>query len=354
MRVLVVIGTRPEAIKLHPFIKYAKNHMNVDILMTMQQRMSLDYMKEKGHELLWDEKSLKNIDFASYDTSYLLAEFIKHITNQLKQRLYDFIIVQGDTTSTLAGALAGMYADVPVVHIEAGLRSYNYKSPFPEEYHRCLVSKIARYHFAPTKQAYDVLCDEEVSGCVYEVGNTGIDSLMELMDDKGCSSDGYVLVTLHRAENRKHLSHIFKALNKLTDDGIQIKVVTHPHPDAREAAKELSNRVDIYEPLNQEDFVELLRKATTVVTDSGGVIEEAVTLGKPLVIMRSAIERTEAWDSNAPVRLVVPTQTGMMRSFVLDDIQKNKVYPQCSVFGNGKASQEIVSHLLDIYETNMV
>lgn len=357
MRLLVVVGTRPEAIKLAPVIKYALNEGSyVRVFATEQQEMAHQHLIDAG--VPNENIQYSSLSPTSFNTDEMLGDILYNIGIHIRNNDYDYVIVQGDTTSALAGALAGFYNKVPVVHIEAGLRSYKLSSPFPEEGHRCLISEIATFHMAPTQMAYDNLVEENVRGSIYLVGNTGIDNLVDTIEKHNIVKrdvNDYILVTLHRRENRELVEALYRQLDILDKLSYDVRIIVHPHPVIQEAAKCIQH-AKTYQALDQKEFLDLMVNARLVITDSGGVIEEAVTLGKPLIILRNSCERTEAFDGNSPVSIVNPNvKRNNLLSVIKDNMNDDEYpYPVSNVFGDGTSSEQIYNILLDNYTLKVV
>lgn len=318
--VLIVFGTRPEAIKMAPVVHALKklSTINTLVCVTAQHRQMLDQVLS-----LFDIKPDidLNIMQPSQDLADVTSRALLGIRDSLRQFKPDAILVHGDTTTALAGALAGFYAGIPVGHVEAGLRTHNIHAPFPEEFNRQVISKIARWNFAPTEGSKTNLLEEKTdAGLIYVTGNTVIDALLwtltrleglsssnsaaiELLDQKlpfNWRSQRFVLMTGHRRENfGSGFIHICEAVAALAKKNQDLHVVypVHLNPNVREPVMSrlgsLSN-VHLLEPLEYEPFALLLKHCYFVLTDSGGIQEEAPSLGKPVLVMRETTERPEA------------------------------------------------------------
>ena len=305
MNVCFVFGTRPESVKLFPVaLELIKRGHAVSVIDTMQQSGAvasffLKYVEGVNYFQLPDPKINK----------YLSSQFQAQITSleeYIGENCFDLCLVHGDTNSTLLGALAGFYAKIPVIHVEAGLRSQNIYSPFPEEMNRLLVSKLATYHAAPTDLCRDALMAEGVSGVnIVVTGNTVIDAVSyiktaDLTDSELDQSMTHILVMCHRRENRDRALRILcEEIANAGDPNTIFHVMMHPNPIVSNIfSKELSNKasVNFIEPLDYDEFILLVDQVDGVITDSGGVQEEVTYLSKPTVIFRHETERPEVLD----------------------------------------------------------
>lgn len=312
-KVLFVFGTRPEAIKLAPLVSLMQSSQQLKpvVCLTAQHREMLDQVVELfqlpvDHDL--------DIMQANQTLAGLTSRLIERLDRVIHDEKPAAVVVQGDTTSTFCGALAAFYNQVPVAHVEAGLRTGNLREPFPEEMNRVLVTRLARWHFAPTQKNADHLRKEQVPEAQLHItGNTVIDALLRVsaaIDVGDCSPatrelvDGlpsdYVLVTGHRRESfGAGFENICQALRRLAEanPGLDIIYPVHLNPNVREPVNRLLGQlpnVRLIEPAAYEPFVALMQHARFIITDSGGVQEEAPSLGKPVLVMRNTTERTEA------------------------------------------------------------
>lgn len=372
LRIAVVIGTRPEAIKLAPILLAARrspSRFEVRVIRTGQHRELVDrVMREFGLE------ADVHLDLMrpSQGLSYLLGAAVSGLAEVFARDRPDWVLVQGDTTTTLAGALAAFHERIRVGHVEAGLRTGNRQSPFPEETNRTLVARLADLHFAPTDGARRHLMDEGIDAAsIVVTGNTVVDALHHALACPPSASAvaahrpattvhvahrptaRYVLVTTHRRENRgAALDAICDAVLALTtrDDGLVAWLPMHPSPVVRAplvARLGGHPRVHLTEPLDYIPFVQALHGAALVLTDSGGVQEECATLGKPVLVLRATTERPEAIDAGVAVlvgcdaALIVATA-----SRLLDDPQARRAMERPSdAFGHGGASEQILEAL---------
>lgn len=301
--VICVIGTRPEAIKMAPVVRalYSDQRFRCVVVATAQHRGLLDQMLERFRidvdhdlDLMTDGQSPPE----------LIAKMLPRIDAVLASERADIVIAQGDTTTVFVAALAAYHRRLPFGHVEAGLRTYDLSHPFPEEGYRQMISRIARWHFAPTEASAAALKAEGVpAGHVHVTGNTCIDALMQTvasLPPVGDSEGRMVLLTAHRRENfGLRLRSIFSAIRTLAERYPDVRFIypVHPNPNVREIAYALldgSPRIALVDPLDYFDFVSLMQRATLILTDSGGVQEEAPALGKPVLVLRDTTERPEA------------------------------------------------------------
>lgn len=378
MRLLIVLGTRPEAIKLAPLVLAARRCKNIDVILcnTGQHRE----MSAKVLELF---ELVPDIDLDIMSDQQTLTDITVNILERLQPHLLrlkpDWLIVQGDTTTTFASSLAAFYQKVPVAHVEAGLRTGNIYAPWPEEMNRRLVSEIATLHFPPTSAAADNLHREGLAeGSILVTGNTGIDALKwlvaRLADDTllrdrahvaqeaagvpgsatGCTRP-YVLITGHRRESfGAGFEAICDAIGELADRFSDHDFIysVHPNPKVREtvfAKLGTGSHPNIYlvQPLEYLPFVDLMSRATLILTDSGGIQEEAPSLGKRVVVLRDVTERMEGLETGL-IRLA-GTDRCKIVSFVEDALSEQWRVPTkgCDIYGDGGASERIIKRLME-------
>ncbi|MGE4483486.1 MAG: non-hydrolyzing UDP-N-acetylglucosamine 2-epimerase [Oscillospiraceae bacterium] len=305
-KIMVVFGTRPEAIKMCPLVKELKARPNVQIIVcvTGQHREMLRQVLD-----VFDVEPDFNLDIMRegqtlFDVTVNVLSGMKKIMEDTKP---DVVLVHGDTSTTFASALAAFYLQIPVGHVEAGLRTYDIFSPYPEEYNRQAVGIVAQYNFAPTDTArQNLLREGKKPGTIYVTGNTAIDALKttvrkdfthpELDWAKGSR---LIMLTAHRRENLGDpMRHIFRAIRRVTEEFPDIKVLypIHMNPLVREAANEVlggCGRIKLIEPLEVLSFHNFLARSYLILTDSGGIQEEAPSLGKPVLVLRDTTERPE-------------------------------------------------------------
>lgn len=360
MKILFIFGTRPEAIKTAPVIKKFKedNLFDVKVCVTAQHRQMLDQVLN-----LFDIKPDFDLDLMkpNQDLYDITSKVLLGLRDIYKNYKPDLVFVHGDTTTTLGASLASFYQKIPVAHVEAGLRTYNIYSPFPEEINRQLASRIAKYHFAPTETAKKNLLKEGIdSSKIFVTGNTVIDALLEVAGKskkKDIKIDGYkiterriILVTGHRRENfGGGFLNICEALKKIALEHSDVDIVypVHLNPNVQKPVFELLSGIsNIYliSPLDYEPFVYLMSKSYIVLTDSGGIQEEAPSLGKPVLVMRDTTERPEAIEAGT-VKLVGTDKNVIIRS-VNELLNNQKMYnlmaQSHNPYGDGQACQRIV------------
>lgn len=366
MKILICFGTRPEAIKLAPVVKEFKRRdaFDVRICVTSQHREMLDQVLEI-FEITPDYDL--NLMMPGQSLESLTAKVIESMSSVLEKEKPDYIVVQGDTTTTFAAALAAFYKKVSVVHVEAGLRTYQKFSPFPEELNRQMTTRLTDWHFAPTERAREALLKENVpSDQVFTVGNTVIDALFtvveraRVLDMKFCKQFGMVdfnkrllLITGHRRENFgqgfENVCNAIKIISKANPD-LEIVYPVHLNPHVQEPVKkilsELSN-VHLIPPQDYLTFLWLLDRSFIVLTDSGGVQEEAPSLGKPVLVTRDTTERGEAID--AGVARLVGTNQDLIVHWVQRLLDENSLYQKMSKaqnpYGDGKSAERIADVL---------
>ena len=363
-KVMIVFGTRPEAIKMCPLVKELKNRKNIEtiVCVTGQHREMLDQVLEVFDVVPDFDLDIMKNEQTLFDVTHNILSKMKNILEKVKP---DVVLVHGDTTTTFVTSLAAFYLQIPVGHVEAGLRTYNINSPFPEEFNRQATGIIAKYHFAPTNMAKENLLKEgKNEKNIYVTGNTAIDALKttvkedyqhEVFDWIG--EDKLIMLTAHRRENLgKPLENMFKAIKKIVDKYEDIKVIypIHMNPLVRNMANEIlgnHERIKIIEPLDVIDFHNFLNKSYLILTDSGGIQEEAPSLGKPVLVMRDTTERPEGVKSGT-LRLVGTNEDTIYANFkeLIDDEEVYKSMSNASnPYGDGFASKRIA----DILENNL-
>ncbi len=371
IKVMTVFGTRPEAIKMAPVVlelaKYPDKITPV-VAVTAQHRDMLDQVLN-----LFDIKPDHDLDImAAGQTLFdITTKAMMGLDKVLTEEKPDIVLVHGDTTTTFAGALAAYYHQIPVGHVEAGLRTHNKYSPFPEEMNRKLTGSIADMHFAPTETAEANLLREatEVEN-IFVTGNTVIDALHhtvrddyeftdELLKDIDMDGKRIILVTTHRRENLgEPMRHVYKALRRLTEDLDNVEIVfpVHKNPKVREVvAEELGGleKVHLIDPLDYEPFANLMNKASLILTDSGGVQEEAPALGKPVLVLRDTTERPEAVSAGTVKLIGTDCQRVYDEAKLLltNSDEYTRMAESCNPYGDGQAARRIVEAIL--YKFNM-
>ena len=366
IKVMTVFGTRPEAIKMAPVVLEMKKHpQNIVpiVAVTAQHREMLDQVLA-----LFRLKPDYDLDImAAGQTLFDITSRAMHgLDKILTAEKPDLVLVHGDTTTTFAGALAAYYHQISVGHVEAGLRTQNKYSPFPEEMNRKLTGAIADLHFAPTATSKENLRRENVAEeNIFVTGNTVIDALHHTVsddfsfDEPPLSSIDFkgkrvVLVTTHRRENLgAPMRHVYKALKELTEEFADVEIVfpVHKNPKVREVVnEELGNvpKVHLIDPLDYEPFANLMHRACLILTDSGGVQEEAPALGKPVLVLRDTTERPEAVTAGT-VRLIGTDRERVYaeaKELLTDKDAYGRMASACNPYGDGKASVRIVETIL--------
>jgi len=370
-KILVIFGTRPEAIKMAPVIAELKNHSNffdVRICVTGQHRQMLDQIL-----VFFDIVPDYDLDLMRFgqDLTDITNGVLVGVREILQSWVPDKILVHGDTTTTFSASLAAFYEKIPVAHVEAGLRTGSMYSPWPEEINRCLTSVIATIHFAPTKSSKKNLLREGVKeSTIIITGNTVVDALYSALDriDKNIdlqieykkqfsflsSELKTILVTGHRRENfGLGFENLCLALHELSKrEDLQIVYPVHLNPNVQEPVyRILKNcpRVHLIEPQDYLSFVYLMNKSFIIITDSGGIQEEAPSLGKPVLVTRNTTERPEAVEAGA-VRLVGTAINSivMQTTKLLDSAEEYQTMKSANnPYGDGQAAKRIVQHLIE-------
>ena len=366
IKVMTVFGTRPEAIKMAPVVlelaKYPEMITPI-ITVTAQHRDMLDQVLN-----LFDIKPDHDLDIMAQGQTLfdITCKAMQGLNTVLEQEKPDIVLVHGDTTTTFAGALAAYYHQTAVGHVEAGLRTHNKYSPFPEEMNRKLTGSLTDLHFAPTSTARDNLAEENIKGeSVFVTGNTVIDALLKTVDENfvfenellksiDYKNKKVVLVTTHRRENLgEPMRHVYQALRDIVNEFADVEIVfpVHKNPKVREVVEsELGgiDRVHLIDPLDYEPFANLLARSYLVLTDSGGIQEEAPALGKPVLVLRDTTERPEAIGAGT-VKLIGTDKKrvyGEARLLITDKAEYHKMSNACNPYGDGQASRRIVEAIL--------
>ncbi len=303
---MLVFGTRPEAIKMCPLVNELKTRKNLQTIVCVsgQHRQMLDQVLDAFHVVPDYDLSIMKQKQTLFDVTVNILERIKEVLEEVKP---DVVLVHGDTSTTFVTALACFYLQIPVGHVEAGLRTYNIYSPYPEEFNRQAVGIVAKYHFAPTEMSRDNLVKEGKNpDDIYITGNTAIDALKTTVradythpELDWADGSRLIVLTAHRRENLGEPMHnMFRAIRRIIDETPDVKVIypIHMNPLVRQAADEElgdCDRIHIIEPLEVLDFHNLLSRSYMILTDSGGIQEEAPSLGKPVLVMRDTTERPE-------------------------------------------------------------
>ena len=366
-KILFIFGTRPEAIKMAPLIKeFQKNPKDFEtkVCITAQHREMLDQVLNFFNIKPDFDLNLMKPNQSLFDITSNGLKGIEHVLNENQP---DLIFVQGDTTTAFIGALSGFYKKIKVAHLEAGLRSKNKFSPYPEEINRILVGHLSDFHFAPTQKAYQNLIDEGITDNIWNVGNSVIDALfLGLNIIKQDNTEKYnnffdfidftkkiVLVTGHRRESfGKPFENICYALKKLSDryDDIQIVYPVHLNPNVQEPVNRIlenNHKIHLIEPLDYPYLLWLMDKSYFILTDSGGIQEEGPSLGKPVLVMREVTERTEGIEAGTAKLVGTDKQTIFNESMKLfeDKDYYNEMAKAVNPYGDGNTSKRVVKCL---------
>lgn len=360
-KIMVVFGTRPEAIKMCPLVTELKKRKELKTLVcvTGQHRQMLD-MVLKAFDVTPD------YDLSIMKDKQTLFDVTTNILNQIKSVLEkekpNVVLVHGDTSTTFVTALACFYMQIPVGHIEAGLRTYNIYSPYPEEFNRQAVSIISKFNFAPTQLSKENLLKEGKNPeSIYVTGNTAIDALKTTVREdythpelEWAKGSRLIMITAHRRENLgEPMCHMFKAIRRVMDEHPDVKAIypIHMNPVVREIANEYlgnDDRIHIIEPLNVLDFHNFLSRSYLILTDSGGIQEEAPSLGKPVLVMRDTTERPEGIAAGT-LKLVGTEEETIYKEFnhLLSDKEEYEMMSRASnPYGDGHACERIADILI--------
>ena len=366
-KIAIVIGTRPEGIKLAPLINCIKNefsHIFTPLVISTGQHKEIlddvfDFFNISPNVTL-------TIDRKSPSLSSLQSQLVQSLEAIFIKESPDIVVVQGDTHSTLSGAMAAFYQKIPVAYVESGLRSGNLYEPFPEEANRKMITQLTTWHFTPTKKATNALNQEGVKANVFEVGNTVIDAVMQAKNGLIKSSNDdhayvqqhqqnrrMVLITVHRRENWGNgLQNIMVAVKQLVSryEDLDIVWLTHPNPTIKQQVEDtLSStpNIYIYPPANYVELVQLMNVSTIILTDSGGIQEEAPSLNKPVLVAREVTERMEGVDAGCAKLVGVDTNTIIKNMSELLDSEEcySKMTKVKNPYGDGSSSQQILNIL---------
>ena len=358
--VMLVFGTRPEAIKMCPLVNELKTRKGLKtvVCVTGQHRQMLDQVLAAfGVEPDYDLSIMKDKQ-TLFDITTNILNRIRAVLEEVRP---DVVLVHGDTSTTFVTALACFYLQIPVGHVEAGLRTYNIYSPYPEEFNRQAVSIISQYNFAPTARARDNLLHEgKRAETIFVTGNTAIDALQTTVREDythpeltWAQGSRLIVITAHRRENLGEPMHqMFRAIRRIMDEHPDVKAIypIHMNPVVRQAADEElrgCDRIHIIEPMEVLDFHNLLARSYLILTDSGGIQEEAPSLGKPVLVMRDTTERPEGIDAGT-LRLVGTNEDIIYRNFkqLLEDNDAYQAMAHASnPYGDGRACRRIADIL---------
>lgn len=366
LKVMTVFGTRPEAIKMAPVVlelqKYPEQIQSM-VAVTAQHREMLDQVLQLFHIRPDYDLDIMSSSQTLFDITSRALLGLREVFETSKP---DLVLVHGDTTTTFVGALAAYYCQIPVGHVEAGLRTGNKYSPFPEEMNRKLTGVLTDIHFSPTEIARQNLLTEGVAEqSIFVTGNTVIDALLSTVDpaykfeDQVLSEISFhdrrvILVTTHRRENLgEPMRHVYQALKRIVDEYSDVEIIfpVHRNPRVREVVDSvLGNlpRVHLTDPMEYEPFANLMARSHLILTDSGGIQEEAPSLGKPVLVLRDTTERPEAISAGT-VKLIGTAEEVVYREIVTlltDPVQYRAMSEATNPYGDGRASERIVQTIL--------
>ena len=359
-KVMLVFGTRPEAIKMCPLVRELKTRSGLTTLVcvTGQHRQMLDQVLQAFGVVPDYDLAIMKDRQTLFDVTAAILERIRPVLEQARP---DVVLVHGDTSTTFATALACYYLQIPVGHVEAGLRTYNIYSPYPEEFNRQAVGLVARYHFAPTELSRQNLLKEGKDPAqIYVTGNTAIDALKTTVRSDythpeldWAAGSRLILLTAHRRENLgEPMRHMFRAIRRIVDEHSDLKVIypIHMNPVVRQTAAEIFGgdaRFHLIEPLDVLDFHNFLARSYLILTDSGGIQEEAPSLGKPVLVMRDTTERPEGIAAGT-LKLVGTQEETIYREFkrLLEDPAAYEAMAHAAnPYGDGRACARIADIL---------
>lgn len=365
IKVMSIFGTRPEAIKMAPLVKEleSRNEIKSIVCVTAQHRQMLDQVLETFSIVLDYDLDIMQAGQTLGDVTTRALNGLEGVIKEVKP---DIVLVHGDTTTTFAGALAAFYNQVAIGHVEAGLRTNDKYSPFPEEMNRQMVDCMTDMYFAPTNLSKENLLKEGKDiNKIYVTGNTAIDAMSTTIDNNYSheelkwirDNERMILLTAHRRENLgEPMRHIFKAIKRIVDEFDDVKVIypIHLNPKVREVANEIfgeCDKVKLIEPLEVFDFHNFQNKSYLILTDSGGIQEEAPSLGKPVLVLRDTTERPEGIDAGT-LKLVGTDEKNIYnetKKLLIDKKEYEKMSKASNPYGDGHASKYIVDAIIEKY-----
>lgn len=359
-KVMLVFGTRPEAIKMCPLVNELKKRENLEtvVCVTGQHRQMLDQVLEAFHVVPDYDLSIMKDKQTLFDVTVNILQRIKEVLEEVKP---DVVLVHGDTSTTFVTALACFYLQIPVGHVEAGLRTYNIYSPYPEEFNRQAVGIVSQFNFAPTEMSRNNLLKEgKQPETIYVTGNTAIDALKTTVRSEythpeleWAEDSRLIMITAHRRENLgEPMKNMFRAIRRVMDEHPDVKAIypIHMNPVVRETANAIlgdDDRIHIIEPLDVLDFHNFLSRSHLILTDSGGIQEEAPSLGKPVLVMRDTTERPEGIAAGT-LKLVGTEEDVIYHSFteLLDQEEAYQAMAHAAnPYGDGHACERIADIL---------
>lgn len=365
IKVMTIFGTRPEAIKMAPLVKELEKRKEIEsiVCVTAQHREMLDQVL---NIFQINPKYDLNIMKQGQTLSEITSRVLMGLEEVIQKEKPNIILVHGDTTTTFSGALAAFYNQVDIGHVEAGLRTWNKYSPFPEEMNRQMVDRMTDMFFAPTNISKNNLLKEGIDESkIYVTGNTAIDAMKytvnnnytnELFDWLGDSK--FILLTAHRRENLgEPMYNIFRAVKRIVDENKEVKVIypIHMNPKVRQIANDVlkdNDRVKIIEPLEVVDFHNFINRSYLILTDSGGIQEEAPSLGKPVLVLRDTTERPEGIDAGT-LKLVGTDEEVIYKetkSLLNNKVEYEKMSKATNPYGDGTTSIQIVDAIIKKYK----
>lgn len=368
LKVMTVFGTRPEAIKMAPLVKELEKYpdkIQSIVTVTAQHREMLDQVLS-----IFDITPHYDLNIMKERQSLLgvTTRCLEGLNKVLAEEKPDIVLVHGDTTTTFVASLAAFYNSIPIGHVEAGLRTHNKYSPYPEEMNRQLTGVLADIHFAPTRQSkQNLLLENKREEYIFVTGNTAIDALKTTVKENYSHSvldnigdDRLILMTAHRRENTgKPMENMFNAIRRVVEkhDDVQVVYPVHMNPAVREIASRLlgkNDRIHLIEPLDVIDFHNFASKAYLILTDSGGVQEEAPSLGVPVLVLRDTTERPEGVEAGTLKLAGIKEETifNMADKLLSDRDAHNQMAKASNPYGDGFASSRIVRALLYYFNEN--
>lgn len=365
VKVMTVFGTRPEAIKMAPLVKELKSREEIEciVCVTAQHRQMLDQVLEAFQ--IEPDYDL-NIMQQGQTLSDITARALKGLGEVIKEVKPNIVLVHGDTTTTFAGALAAFYNQVDIGHVEAGLRTWNKYSPYPEEMNRQMVGVMADMHFAPTENSKNSLLSEgKKEEKIFVTGNTAIDALATTVKEEytnpildWAKGSRLIMITAHRRENLgEPMRGMFKAIKRIIEEYPDVKAIypVHLNPKVREVANEVlgnEERIKLIDPLEVIDFHNFLSKSYLILTDSGGIQEEAPSLGKPVLVLRDTTERPEGIKAGTLKLAGTDEETiyKLTKQLLEDKNEYEKMSKASNPYGDGQASKRIADAIIERYK----
>lgn len=334
MKILVCLGTRPEWLKIKPLLTELEKE-KYDLFFTGQHQ---DLLSDMSFDYKVDVINNKN----------RLDDIISSCMINFPTQNYDYVLVQGDTGSALGCALAAHNRKIKIIHLEAGLRTYDFENPYPEESYRQIISRISSINLCPTDVSYNNLINEKVSGKTFIVGNTVLDNLVDLKEKSNYGND--VLVTLHRRENHDIMDQWFLELNKLSNKYSDLNFILpiHPNPNVQKHKNLLDKKIKVIDPLSHNGLIDLLLNCKFVITDSGGIQEEATFLNKKSIVCRKTTERPEGVSTG---HLFLCDETKELGTLVYKINKDYYINNECP-YGDGKSSKKIIEILKNDYSNS--